>query len=468
MKNKEKYVSSKWIHFIGIGGAGMSALAQLAINRGYKVTGSDINFSNKIKELRERGAVISLGHKRENILEGIGEVVYSTCIPEDNVELMKARKLNISISHRAEFLAQLMEGKHNIAICGSHGKTTTSSLIYHILHNSGYDVSAAIGGSSYNSYNNIERDTSYFVAEADESDGSFTNLSPNFVILTNLDKDHFDFYKNFSNMLEYFNRFLRSVQNSGWVFLNQEMQKYNSTLLKNVGANVGYFGLKKNIIKKNFIYPIDFDYNHNCIKSEINYPPYFKNETIQTNIVGTHNLKNILAAVALCIKLGISIKEIKQHLKTFKGVRRRFQVRLNNSNYKLVEDYAHHPTEIKATISTVKECYNFKRIIGIFQPHRYTRTKLLAKELGISLRAIDKLILTHIYSANESPIPGVNIENIYNHVENDSREVICLPKEKIVSYLMEGEIERKDLILVLGAGDIHTVAEELEEALIDK
>jgi len=452
--------SKDWVHFIGIGGAGMSAVANLAIKRQCKVSGSDIKYSGVIKNLEENGALVNIGHAPENIKPGINRLVYSSCIPNNNVEILKAQRLNIPIFHRSEFLSELMNGKCNIVICGSHGKTTVSALVYHILYNSYFNVSAAVGGNSNHSYEKIEEDTDYFVAEADESDGSFINLSGDYIAVNNLDRDHFDFYKNFDNMLRYFNNFLNNIKKSGCIFLNQNICKYKNNLTEGIEACVYTFGFNKD----SDINASEIRFCNKGINFKLNYLPYFKNEEFNLKLPGMHNIENAMVAVGICAKLEANLDDIKYALSTFKGVRRRFQVRLDNDKVVLIEDYAHHPTEIIAMIDAVKKSYNSNRIIVIFQPHRYTRTQLLAKDLAQSLKSADILILTDIYSANEVPIPGVTAENIYKHIKGSHKNVLYLPIGDIGSYVIDN-IKDKDLVLVLGAGDIYKVAEELERQL---
>jgi len=459
---KFNFNNKNWIHFIGIGGAGMSAIARLALRRGYKVTGSDIKYSSIIKDLQQQGAKINIGHDVSNIDTDIDQVVYSSCISQDNVEMLEAKKSCIPILHRSQFLAQLMNNKFSIAVCGSHGKTTTSALIYHILYNAGFNVSAAIGGSSHNSYEKIEDDTAYFVAEADESDGSFINLSPDYIVITNLDRDHFDFYNNFGNMLSYFNRFLINIKKQGCIFLNQNIDRYKHKLLKNVTGSVNIFGLEE---AKSEINASNIKLLQNKISFTVDYRPCFENENFQIFLPGIHNLENGLAAIGVCTKLGVKFSKIKQGLLSFKGVRRRFEVKVDNSQYRLIEDYAHHPTEILATINTVKKSYNYNKIIVIFQPHRYTRTKLLARELAAALHSVDNLILTDIYPASELSIPGVSVENIYRYAQsNGHKNVAYLPLDDIPSYVLE-RIKPKDLVLVLGAGDVYKVSDNLKKEL---
>ncbi len=451
--------NKKWVHFVGVGGAGMSAIANLALNKGYKVSGSDIKGSVIIDKLKQKGANISIGHYPNNVVRNVNQLVYSSCISKNNVEIVKAKRFSIPVYHRSEFLAYLMNEKYNIVVCGSHGKTTTSALIYHILYNSNFSVSAAVGGISYNSYENIESDTTYFVVEADESDGSFINFPPNCVVMTNIDKDHFDFYKDFDNMVKYFNKFLCGINKDGFLFFNKDLYKYKEKLFKNIKASMYSFGGKNADIEFS-----DVKLLKNNVSFKLTYNPYFENEEFKVNLPGIYNLKNTMAAIGVSVNLGAKLNDVKKSLLTFKGVRRRFQVRLDN-NYKLIEDYAHHPTEIKAVIDTVRKCYSFNKIIGIFQPHRYTRTQLLSKELADALHLLDVLVLTDIYPANESPIPGISGRNIYEYsCSNGHKNVSYLDIKDITSYVID-LIEDEDLILVLGAGDIYKIADELEYKL---
>lgn len=449
----------KYYHLIGIGGIGMSGLAQLLLKSGFRVSGSDLKGNHITDELKDLGAKIFIGHDAQNI-DGQDAVVYSSAIREDNCELHRAKISGIALIKRAEALAELMRDKTAITVAGSHGKTTTTSLVSYMLLEAGLNPTVAIGGI----LNNIRANAclgngEFFVAEADESDGSFLSYSPKYSIITNIDREHLDYYHNFDNELAAFVAFIKRTQKGGCVFACSD----DPNLLKMVRAHKGkhlFFGLKDtaDIHAKNISFKglsSDFD----C---------YFKNKLLgrfHLALGGKHNISNSLAVIGLGLELGIDLGCIRKALEGYQGAGRRLETKFKNDKYLIIDDYAHHPSEIKATLEAITNL-NVGRKIAVFQPHRYSRTQLLMDEFAQSFDNIDYLIVTDIYAASEQPIVGIHAKKLLEKIKKHSKnkEVLYLPKEQILEHLL-GLIRKDDLVITLGAGDIVKVADELAKRL---
>ena len=446
---------SKHYHLIGIGGIGMSGIAQLFLRRGIKISGSDLKETRATQGLKELGARIFIGHDSKNT-QGAEAVIYSSAIKEDNPEIIEARRSGVPIFKRAEALAMLMKDKIVITVCGAHGKTTTASLTAHLLLEAGLLPTIAIGGILRNIGTNASLgDGDFFVAEADESDGSFLFYRPKYSIITNIDHEHLDYYKNFQNLITNFKKFVGRTQKDGCVFgCHEDLNLAN--LLKEYKNRYVLFGLKKGAD----IYPKNIAIKG--LSSE--FDGYFKNKFIDRfHLVlgGMHNISNALSVIALGLELKIEPKVIKKALASYKGVGRRLEIKFHNQDCLVIDDYAHHPTEIRATLSAIKNLKS-KRIIAVFQPHRYTRTKLLLDEFSRSFDLADYIIITDIYPAGELPIEGINGRRIQEKIKERSanKNILFLPKEKILEHILE-IIESGDLIITLGAGDIVKTCDEL-------
>ncbi|MFH1441258.1 MAG: UDP-N-acetylmuramate--L-alanine ligase [Candidatus Omnitrophota bacterium] len=452
----------KHYHFIGIGGIGMSGIARIMLNHGIKVSGSDIKENKIIKELRGSGADVFIGHNALNI-KGADTVVYSTAIKQDNPEISQARKLNISLIKRAQALAELMKDKIVITVSGSHGKTTTSSLVSYLLLEAGYSPTAAIGGILRNiDANACPGEGKFFVAEADESDGSFLYYKPKYSIITNIDYEHLDYYKDFSNVIEAFRQFINTADKQGCLFCCADDANLKS-LLKSYKHRHVFFGLSRDadIYAENI--------RINGLISE--FDCFYKGEFVDNftlSVPGVHNVSNALSVIALGIELGIDKQVIKKAFISFKGIGRRIEIKLDCRDYLLIDDYAHHPTEIKATLNAIR---NIKagRIVVVFQPHRYTRTKLLLQEFGRCFDLADYIIITDIYSANEPPLEGVNAELVCEEIKKYSpeKQARFLGKKELIPHILE-IAEPNDLIVTLGAGDIVDICNQLVEEFKSK
>lgn len=450
---------AKQYHLIGIGGIGMSGIARLLLKRGIKVSGSDIKESKVTEELRELGAEIVIGHEPENI-RGAGLIVYSSAIKKDNPEIRQAEKLGIPLVKRAQALAELMQDKTVITVAGSHGKTTTASLVSLLFLEAGLLPTIAIGGILKNiDTNACFGEGEFFIAEADESDGTFLYYRPKYSIITNIDYEHLDYYKTFQNALDAFRAFLDKTAPGGCLIccsddpnLKQLLKGYkNRYLLFGLGDNAEIYAKNINIDGLNS--------NFDC---------FYKDKFIarfHLALGGEHNISNALAVIALGRELGIDIKVIQKTLENFQGARRRLEVKFRDRNYLLIDDYAHHPTEIKAALSAVKRVKS-NRVIVIFQPHRYSRTKLLLNEFGRCFDLADYIIITDIYPASEPPIEGISGLSICDKIKEyrPEKRIEFLPKEKIVDYALK-ILEPLDTVVTLGAGDITKYCDELAERL---
>lgn len=452
------------IHFIGVGGAGMSGLASILLDSGHKISGSDIVSSKSTKRLTDKGATIFKGHNENNV-EKADLVVVSSAIPESNPEIRGARDRKITIIKRAEMLARLMDNKYGIAIAGTHGKSTTASMISLLLERSGFDPTVVVGGELNNFKNNAKLGKgNHIVVEADESDGSFLELNPRMAIVTNIEDDHLDHYKNVENILKDFRKFIDKVPDNGRIILCKDCDNVKR-LIKEYGKSHISYGIftEADLMAK------DIELDKLNSKSKI----YWQGEKIGDlclKVAGYHNILNALAAIAVALELGISFTEIAKTFETFQGVHRRMEVVANLSDKILIiDDYAHHPTEIKATLSALKSSWQNRRIIAVFQPHRYSRTKLLAEKFGKAFFNADSVIINDIYSANELPISGISGETIFKEIKKTNhRQIKYMPfKDNILSYLYK-TVQSGDIIITMGAGDIWTIGQELAEQLKKK
>ena len=444
-------------HLIGIGGIGMSGIAQLLLRQGFKVSGSDLK-ENKITDgLKKLGADIFIGHNPLNI-KGADLIVYSSAIGEENPEIKEAKKQGIPLIKRAEALARLMKDETVITVTGSHGKTTTASLVSYLLLEAGLSPTVAVGGVLRNiDTNACLGDGTFFVAEADESDGSFLYYRPKYSIITNIDYEHLDYYKDFRNEIAAFREFINNTKENGCVFASSDDINLKG-ILKNYKNKYVLFGLKAGA----HIYPKNIQIKG--LSSE--FDCFYKNKFINRFYLalgGRHNISNALSVIALGLELGIDLKFIKDTLKHYKGAKRRLEIKFDKDDYLLIDDYAHHPTEIKATLVALKSL-KFNRLIAVFQPHRYTRTKLLSGEFGKSFDLADYIIVTDIYPAGEQPLKGVSARLIYDKIKErlPDRQIYFLPKEEIAAHILK-IIKPHDLLITLGAGDIVKICDELVE-----
>lgn len=428
-------------HFIGIGGIGMSGLAELLHNMGATVTGSDLSINAQVEHLKEIGIQIFQGHARENVLEP-HVVVYSSAVNRSNPEMLEAKEKKIPVIRRAEALAEIMRLKRGIAIGGSHGKTTTTSLIASIFLEAQKSPTIVVGGRL-----DVIKSTAqlgegeWLIAEADESDGSFQLLSPEIAIVTNIDDDHLDHYKTFENLKRAFFDFAARVPFYGAavvcgddpvireVFhdfpkkvITYGIEEHNDFVIKGSKGSFDVFHLEKKIV------------------------------SLQLSLPGDHNAKNALAALVASLEAGISVETAARGLETFKGVDRRFQSRGQFKGIDVFDDYGHHPTEILNTLKGAKEKFPDRRIVALFQPHRYSRTELCWDNFLTCFDDSDLLLLTDIYAAGEQERPGVTSDRLFSEIKHDSKLFIKkddLKKSQLLKVLRSG-----DILLTMGAGDI--------------
>ncbi|MFP4127596.1 MAG: UDP-N-acetylmuramate--L-alanine ligase [Desulfonatronovibrio sp.] len=445
------------IHMVGIGGSGMSGIAEVLLNLGYEVSGSDLSSGPGLKRLEKLGARVFAGHKAENL--GNAQVlVKSTAVREDNPEVITAREANIPVIPRAEMLAELMRLKTGIAVAGTHGKTTTTSFLGTIFKEAGVDPTVIIGGrlNSYGS-NALPGTGEFFIAEADESDGSFLCLKPIMNIVTNVDADHLDFYQDLDEIRESFITFMNNVPFYGINVVCGDDSGVQS-LLARVNRPVMTYGLgPDNNIRAEVI----------NISAGSRFKVFVENKFWAEVVLahpGIHNILNCLAAIGVSIHCGLSRDDILKGLYSFGGVDRRFQIKGEKNQVLVVDDYGHHPTEIRATIETARMCFPERRLVALFQPHRFTRTRALFGDFCRDLAKTDVLLLTEIYPASEDPIPGVNGQSLAQGIRQISRTNVLFfedlekAAQKLESILLPG-----DLFLTLGAGNVWKVGESFLE-----
>ena len=438
----------------------MSGIAELLINFGYNVSGSDVAVSEATERLSRLGAKISIGHDAKN-LNDAEVLVISSAIDQNNVEVIKARSEKIPVIPRAEMLAELMRLKYGIAIGGTHGKTTTTSMVSAVLAGGNLDPTSVIGGKLKSMDTGAKLGKGDFlVAEADESDGSFLRLSPTIAVVTSLDNDHLEFYKNIDETKSAFLQFINHIPFYGVSIICLDDENIQA-LIPEIEKRFITYGLKgqadytaKNIQMSEEITSYFVDYHgKNLGKINIKMP-------------GIHNVLNSLAAVAVGLELDIPFESIVQSQGEFSGIERRFQIKNTKKDVLVVDDYGHHPTEIKTTLKTLREIYKEKRIIVVFQPHRYSRTQLLLNDFFTSFYDANLLIIAPIYPAGEKPIEGIGSSLILEGVKNHGQKNVLLLKDKheIVDYLLDNT-KANDVVLTLGAGDIWKVGNEFIDKL---
>jgi len=441
------------IHMMGIGGIGMSAIAQLLLARGDRVSGCDSYYNRLTKKLVNMGADIKEGHNASHINDSIELIVHTSAVKDDHPELIEARKRSIPVFRRAQMLADVVNDKSVIAVTGTHGKTTTSFMITHIMNYAGLNPGFAIGGEVDNLGGNAKwGDGKFFVLEADESDGTQTFITPHVAVVTNIDYDHMEYYSSLSHIAGIMKKFLDKIPEGGIVVGcgdDLEVKK----LLENTNLPKLSYGF--NPIYDVYASDVKLNGNHSTFNV------WYKGKmlgNINLNIPGRHNVLNSLASIGVCTWLGISFDKIALALKIYPGVKRRLDVVFKNEKITVLDDYAHHPSEIKAVIDTVGRMAESRRI-GIFQPHRYTRTKILAHEFGECFEGLDKIIITDVYPAGEKAIEGVSGKLIYDEVVKFGKPeaVYVDSKTDILKYLMS-QISTGDTIVFMGAGDITELA----------
>ena len=448
------------IHFVGIGGIGMSGIAEILVNLGYAVTGSDQRRSDTVERLEQMGAKVFVGHHASNV-EGAHVVVYSSAVSRDNIELQTARQHGIPAIPRAEMLAELMRLKYGIAVAGTHGKTTTTSMVGAVLAEGRYDPTIVVGGRVTNLGSNARLGQGDFlVAEADESDGSFLKLQPTLAVVTTIDAEHLDHYGNLNAIREAFLTFVNKVPFYGAAVLCLD-QPNIQMLIPNIEKRIVTYGLESgaDLVARHLHLAgmtSTFEVYHRATR--------LGECTLQ--IPGRHNVLNGLAAIAVGLDLEIPFLTITKALAGFAGVQRRFQVRGTAGGVTVVDDYGHHPAEIRATLAAAKAGFDC-RIVTVFQPHRYSRTEALRQEFLTAFNLADVLLVMDVYAAGEPSIPGVSGRDLADGIRSHGhRDVTYLGSDRtrIVEHLAE-IVRRGDLVITLGAGDVSQLGPELLKRL---
>lgn len=455
----------KGIHFIGIGGAGMSGIATVLLGmKDCRVSGSDIKNSPVVERLKALGAVCQIGHREANISDQIDEVVVSTAISATNPEILEAKRRGLPLVRRGEMLARLMRSKRGIAVAGAHGKTTTTSMTALVLEGNGLDPTILIGGDLSNIGGNAKVGKGEFlVAEADESDGSFLLLDPEIAIVTNIEDDHMDYYGSQENIIKAFGQFLQRVPAHGLaiVCLDDPILKQ---MIPRLTCQVVTYGSRDS--------GANFTLHSHGVENGISRGEvYYHGERLgelELAVPGYHNLLNAMAAMAVGWHVGLTFSRIADSLKEFRGAKRRFQLIGETKGIKIVDDYAHHPTEIKATLQAARSAHG-GRIVVVFQPHRYTRTRQLYREFAGAFHNADLLILTDIYPASEAPLEGINTRLIIDHIPHRAgQEVNYLATLEDAVTFLQNHVQEGDLVLTMGAGDVWTLGGELLKRLEEK
>ncbi len=449
------YKKNQKIHFVGIGGIGMSGIAELLLNLNYQVSGSDLKDSTGVRRLKSLGGQIAIGHLPENVGDA-DVVVFSSAVRSDNPEVLNARARNIPVIPRAEMLAELMRMKYGIAVAGSHGKTTTTSLIAEMLAHGNLDPTMVIGGRLKSLGTNAKLGRGEFlVAEADESDGSFLLLSPTVAVVTNIDPEHLDHYRDMEKLKEAFLEFMNKVPFYGTAVLCLDHPVVRG-LLPRVRKRFSTYGLSRQAdLRAEDIRREGWQTRFLVCRGEEDLGE------IRLNIPGMHNVSNALAAVAVGRELGLTFSAIREGLEQFQGIERRFQLKGQQAGVTVVDDYAHHPAEVRTTLDAARRG-DQKRVLAVFQPHRYTRTQLCFQEFLGAFHDADVLIVTDIYAAGEKELMGVHARKIVEGVRKQGhKEVFYLPTFPEILAFLEKACRPGDLVLTLGAGNVHQVGDQL-------
>ena len=452
---KINIASSEVIHFIGIGGIGMSGLAQIMKNMGFTIQGSDLSKNKNTERLVKSGIKVFLKHNKKN-LKNATMIVVSSAIKNNNKELKVARYKNLPIFKRGDMLANIVALKKNIIITGSHGKTTTTSLVGNILLEAGLDPTIINGGVINSFKNNAQLGKSeWAVIESDESDGSFLKLPVTYSIVTNVDKEHLEYYGNFEKLKKSFSKFIDKTPSFGKSFICIDNKNLKSLVKKCKNNNFLTYGFNKNSnyqienVKKhknNSIF--DLRVKNADLKN-------YKIKNLKINLLGDHNISNVAASIAVALNLGIKINKIKEALRKFLGIQRRFTKVFSIGKKDFFDDYAHHPTEIKAVINGAREVYKNRKIICVFQPHRYSRVAALKKEFASSFKSINTVVLCPVYSAGEKKKYNFNQDSFSKLISKRSKtQVVNIKKQKDLKNYFNKNLLSDEMVICMGAGSI--------------
>jgi len=452
------------IHLVGIGGSGMSGIAEVLLTMGYKVTGSDLSYSDTVRRLEEMGGRIFIGHDAAHVGDA-QVVVISSAVSPTNPEVLAAKAKVVPVIPRAEMLAELMRLKYGIAIAGAHGKTTTTSMVAAVLAQGGLDPTVVIGGkvNALGSHARLGRGD-LLVAESDESDGSFLKLSPSIVAVTNIDREHLDHYGTMQRLEDSFLEFINRVPFYGLAVLCADDERLRA-LLPRVVKRYQTYGLTTQPggpqpdFRAEGVVLNKWESEFRAFHRDRNLGPF------RIAIPGIHNVSNALVAIAIGLELDVPVDLIRKGLASFTGVERRFQLRGEKGGVMVVDDYGHHPSEIKATLAAAKQGWN-RRLVVLFQPHRYTRTRDLLEDFALAFAQADLLFITDIYPAGEAPIPGVSAEKLAEAVRGSGHPAVqyVAQKDRLIDTVRPA-LREGDLVVTLGAGDIWKAGPSLLERL---
>ena len=456
------FSSIKKLHFVGIGGIGMSGIAEILLDQGFKISGSDRMLSDVTERLQKLGAIIFEGHRPENISEDIDTVVYSSAIQLDNPEIIETQKRKIPIVRRAEMLAEVMRLKYGIGIAGTHGKTTTTSMTSLVLMEGGLDPTVIVGGklSGLGGTNARLGHGEFIVVEADEYDRSFLSITPTIAVLTTLETDHLDCYRDLEDIKSAFVQFASKVPFYGFIVLSLDEPALLDIMPLLSKKKIVTYGLNPQAD----VQAMDIKYSNNTATYTL-----LRNTNelgaIKLQVPGRHNVQNSLGAIAVGLELGVSFEKIKTGIEKFAGVYRRWEKKGEVKGITLYDDYAHHPTECRATLSGAKSGWR-RRVVCVFQPHLFSRTRDFYEDFGKSFLLSDVLIVTDVYPAREEPIQGVTGELIVNAAKQfGHKEVHYIPDKKQIPTFLKSIIKSGDIVITMGAGDIWKYGEEFLKQL---
>ncbi len=461
------------LHFMGIGGSGMSGIARIALARNYQVSGCDQIMSSTIEQLKRFGATVFIGHSDQHLAEmNNGDfLVLSTAISQNHPEVIAAQMKGVKLVHRSEVLAGLMRGFRSVAVAGTHGKTTTTSMLTVALQNAGVNPSFAIGGAiTSHSFNGHQGSGDIFVAEADESDGSFTNYKPYGAIITNIELDHVDHFPSLAEVEKIFNSFVNSIVEGGFLVANVGCDRVAKLLQLNNRKDIRIFTYQSELNKSGESRESNYWLTNISLTESTSRARVVSNGKIlgelSLPVPGAHNLENALAALIAGVELGIDPKIFITGLENFTGARRRFEKKGEVNQVTVIDDYGHHPTEIEATLKAARQYCPNGKIYVVFQPHRYSRTQAFATEFAKSLSFADEVFLTQIYPASEKNIPGVSSDLIV--AADNSGKIQLIPSLVEIINELVSQVKPGDLVIMLGAGDINSMAPALLNELETK
>jgi UDP-N-acetylmuramate--alanine ligase len=443
------------LHFVGIGGSGMSGIAEVLRNLGYPVSGSDLSTTPVTRRLKKLGADVRRGHRAEHVADA-DVVVVSSAVKPDNPEVVEARRRKIPVIPRAEMLAELMRLKYGVAVAGAHGKTSTTAMIAEVLTEGGLDPTVVIGGrvKALRSGAKVGRGD-FMVAEADESDGSFLKMKPTIAVVTNIDREHLDHYRDLAEIQDAFVAFLGRVPFYGAAIVCVDDPNVRD-ILPRVDRKTVTYGLASDAdLSAHDVAPAEFGVRYEARREGR------RLGAVKLSVPGRHSVYNSLAAVAVGLELDVPFAKIAKALARFRGVDRRFQLKGEVRGARVVDDYGHHPTEIQATLAAAREGFGARTIV-VFQPHRYSRTKALLEEFGRAFFLADHVVITDVYAAGEAPIPGVSGRAVADSlVRHGHPSVVYEPRLAAVPKLLQATVRPGDLVITLGAGDVWKVGEAL-------